>query len=99
MKEIEVKTKTDIFNLVWQGKKLSELRLDDDKDYCVGDVLIQKEWGPKVGYKGRRVTARISAITRLGHWVPDVDHRWVIVHLDPATVHRDRYPVKEGEWL
>ena len=88
-KTIIVKTKRDPFQQAWARKKLSELRLDDDKDYCIGDTLIQREWKPTRGeFTGREIKAVISAITRLAHWVPDVDHRWVILHLDPETFER-----------
>lgn len=88
---IEVKTVASVFKDVWARKKFSELRLDDGKDYRIGATLTQWEWMKSKKKKtGRFVTGQISAITRLNHWVPDVDHRWVIVHLDPDTVVKGR---------
>lgn len=88
---IQVKTKTEEFKKVWKRKKLSELRIDDGKDYRIGVELIQREYLPKKRkFTGRFVKAMISDITRLDRWVPDVDYRWVIVHLDPETFERGK---------
>lgn len=88
---IEVKTIAAVFAQVWKGQKYSELRIDDGKDYEIGAYLKQREWMPiKRKYTGRCVTGQISAITRLNYWIPEVDHRWVILHLDPKTVQNGK---------
>ena len=91
MKRIIVKTIPAYFQLVWTGKKYSELRFDDDKDYRIGDILIQKEWSPKLRkFTGREIEMIISAITRVNHFI-DCDHCWVILHLNPDTFYRCKY--------
>lgn len=89
-KRIVVKTVAEPFRLSWHKQKFSELRLDDGKDYMIGDLLVQQEWGPRRGYSGRFVMGRISAITRVGHWIHEADYRWVILHIDPVTFGRGK---------
>jgi len=86
VKNIEVKTIVSVFNDVWAGKKYSELRIDDDKDYRIDDNLTQREWMVnKMEFTGRTVTMRICGITRVNRWIDGVDDRWVILHLKPDT--------------
>jgi hypothetical protein len=81
----ELKTHPEQFQKVWTGKKKAELRFDD-RDFMIGDALVLKEYKPnKREFSGRVLSARISDITRVCHWVPEVDHRWVVLHLDEVT--------------
>lgn len=83
-----VKTNRPIFPTVWNGQKCSELRRDD-RDYRIGDVLVQGEWGPNIRrFTGRVVMGQISAMTRVSHWVENAETDWVILHLDPRTLSR-----------
>lgn len=86
---IEVKSIKCIFDEVWAGRKYSELRFDDDKDYKIGAILVQNEWlKNKKAYTGRKVSMSICGITRVNHWIADTDYRWVVIHLDPKTFYK-----------
>ena len=62
MKYIEKKILPEYYDPVIKGIKTCELR-KDDSDYCVGDVLILREWnGTK--YTGRSVSVKITYILR-----------------------------------
>lgn len=56
----EVKTWREVFQDVWDHRKTFEVRRDD-RDYKVGDLLIQREYD-KDGrtWTGRRVRGRIT---------------------------------------
>lgn len=85
MKSIHLKIKREPFALCWSKRKFAELRFDDDKNFCIGDKLYLHEWKPnKKEYTGRWLSSQITDITRLCHWINDIDVRWVILHLDPS---------------
>jgi hypothetical protein len=66
----ELKTWTEPFQALWEGRKTAEFRKDDrEPRYEVGDWLHLKEWyaGGAVGtgyYTGRMVTAQITDVRR-----------------------------------
>lgn len=58
----ELKTWPEHFQAVWDGRKNSEIRLND-RDFQVMDILVLKEWDPKTNtYSGRQVLADIHHI-------------------------------------
>lgn len=64
MQKIEKKVWKEYFQLILDGKKKFELRLNDFK--CrEGDVLILKEWDEQKGeYTGRSINKTISYVLR-----------------------------------
>jgi hypothetical protein len=65
-----VKSTPEFFSAVWCGLKTAELR-NNDRDYEVGDELIQHEWSPpegdNTGYTGRQIRCKITHITATDH--------------------------------
>lgn len=55
-----IKILPEYFEQVIAGVKLFELR-KNDRDYCVNDVLVMKEWG-NGKYLGRKVTVRVTSL-------------------------------------
>lgn len=77
----ELKTHPEPFSRVRSGIKKAELRFDD-RDFLIGDTLLLREWKPRAKrYSGRFERRKITDITWLFHWIPDVDSRWCILHL------------------
>lgn len=62
MKYIDKKILPEYYDPVIKGIKTCELR-KDDSDYCVGDVLILREWNG-TEYTGRSVDVKITYILR-----------------------------------
>lgn len=90
MKIHEVKTNSGIFQEVWMGRKFAELRWDD-RDYKIGDILVQKEWKLRNRqFTNRSVSAKICGITWVSHWIGGVDGHWCILHLDHKTFKREK---------
>ncbi len=50
------------FEMVLNGSKPFEIR-KDDRDFCVGDLLVLKEWEPG-GYTGRVVKRQTTIVFR-----------------------------------
>ncbi|MBQ6728449.1 MAG: DUF3850 domain-containing protein [Clostridia bacterium] len=61
-KVIEKKILQEYYDPVIKDVKTCELR-KDDSDYCVGDILILREWNG-TDYTGRRVCVKITYILR-----------------------------------
>ncbi len=61
-KIIEKKIWSEYYDDVLKGVKTCELR-KDDSNYCVGDVLILREWNG-TEYTGRNVSVKITYILR-----------------------------------
>lgn len=57
----ELKTWTDGFQAVWDGKKTAEVR-KLDRGFQEGDKLYLLEWDPIDGYSGRGIVAEIIGI-------------------------------------
>ena len=64
MKVIEKKTLPEYFEKVKNGEKTFEVRLADFK--CShGDVLVLKEWDPKINeYTGRSIEKKVSFVLK-----------------------------------
>lgn len=56
--EHELKIYPKYFEDVLSGKKKFEIR-EDDRRFCIGDVLILKEWD-NIKYSGREIKAKVS---------------------------------------
>ena len=65
----DLKTWTEPFTAVWDGRKTYEVR-KNDRDYRVGDELVLREWlgysPDECCYSGRVVYARVEYMTRGG---------------------------------
>lgn len=87
-----VKIFPEFFLDLKMGRKTSEIRFDD-RDYRIGDLLEVCEWLPKKKkFTGKKYVYGICGITRLHRVIPDVDHRWVALHLV-----RTRFVIKDTE--
>lgn len=70
--EHRVKTWPPFFKDVLRGKKSFEMRLND-RDYQVGDVLVQEEFDPELkDYTGRRWRQEITYVMR----AEDIPQNW-----------------------
>ena len=64
MKTHYLKTWTQYFEEVWNGKKTFELR-KNDRDFAVGDLLVLEEYDPETQeYLPRIIYARVTYILR-----------------------------------
>lgn len=72
----ELKTWPDVFEEMWKGNKRHEWR-KNDRDYQLGDMLILREWEPRLvdddeivdgHYTGRRIFALVTFINKGPEW-------------------------------
>lgn len=76
-----LKTHPGPFQKVWDDQKVAEVRFDD-RGFEVGDHLILSEFLPDENrFTGRGVTKRVSDITKLADWIPNVGPEWVVLHM------------------
>lgn len=68
--EHELKTWSEPFQAMWEGRKSFEFRRND-RDFQVGDFLLLKEWNPGSGYTGRGITVDVTYILYEGFGLPD----------------------------
>jgi len=85
-KKHELKTDSDMFQLVWDRVKGYEIRLDD-REFAVGDTLVLREtihsgdtmyFGVPLLYTGREVTATVTHVLCARYGLAD---RWVILSM------------------
>ena len=68
MKTHEIKTWSEYFDDIINGKKTFEVRLND-RDYKVGDKLILREWNNVIGeYTGREHDVKVIYILEGGNF-------------------------------
>lgn len=60
-KEHIVKTLTKFFEPAAEGRKPFEVRIND-RDYEVGDTLVQREWDPYGGFSGYETRSTITYV-------------------------------------
>lgn len=78
----KLKILPEYFRKVKNGLKKAEIRFDD-RDFMPGDRLLLQEWKPrKKEYTGREIDTVITDITRLCYVIPEVDHRWCVLHME-----------------
>ncbi len=53
----------EYFRAVNNGTKTFELR-KDDRDYCVGDILVLQEWDPEFEYSGLQLVYDVMYTAR-----------------------------------
>ena len=69
-----LKTWPDVFQSTADGVKTFEYRIEDDRHFSVGDVLVLQEWtpsleDPSIGtYTGREVRVRVTHLERGPNW-------------------------------
>lgn len=66
----ELKTWSEPFEAMWDGRKVCEFRKDDRTPrYEVGDRLFLKEWDHEMdGYMGRTIDAKVTDVRRGGQF-------------------------------
>jgi hypothetical protein len=80
MREHRVKTVNPHFQNVWEGSKTFELR-KDDRNYCVGDILLLKEYYPESdSYSCRSIRCKVSHTLRHEDFFA-VTEGWVILSI------------------
>jgi hypothetical protein len=62
-----VKTWVPEFQAAWDGLKLFDIRVND-RNYQVGDTLVQQEWIPDSEYTGREIRAAVVYMVNGGEW-------------------------------
>jgi len=86
----ELKTWPKHFSAVYDGAKAFEFRYND-RDFCVGDTLILREWEPRHDYKrtfggtytGRAVEAAVTYILREYEELPEfVADNYVVMSIE-----------------
>jgi ASC-1-like (ASCH) protein len=60
MNHHDLKTASQFFHMVWQGRKTAEVR-HNDRNFQTGDIVRLREWDSTV-YSGRTVTAKILSV-------------------------------------
>lgn len=63
MKKVEKKILPEYFQLILDGKKTFELRLNDF-DISEGDVLVLKEWDNNGSYTGRVIEKKVGHVKK-----------------------------------
>lgn len=73
----ELKITPDYFKEVLKGNKRAELRIDD-RGFKTGDIVLLKEWKPKLKkFSGRGTHVKITHILRCGDLIPSA-HNWIV---------------------
>lgn len=85
MKVHEVKTEAEFFAAVRKGLKMSEVRFND-RNYQVGDVLVQHEIDQKGKITGESLCHEITHVLSGGQF--GLDKQWCVLSL-VNTVHMD----------
>jgi hypothetical protein len=67
IEEHHIKTWVPEFQAAWDGLKLFEIRVND-RNYQVGDTLVQQEWIPDSEYTGREIRATVVYMVNGGEW-------------------------------
>jgi len=61
----DLKCWPESFNAIRSGRKRFEVRVDDGRDYGVGDILRLREWDPDTAaYTGRMLAAEVTYLMR-----------------------------------
>lgn len=83
----KLKTHPEYFKNIKMGRKTAEVRIDD-RDFCIGDPMIIKEYLPKKKkLTGRKVGVVITDIVRLKRMF-DIEPNLVLLSfmkMDPET--------------
>jgi hypothetical protein len=78
-KEHELKTWTNSFQAVWDGKKKFEYR-NNDRDFKLAEYLLLKEWNTDTGYTGRALRVQIASIWTSND-IPSLTKDYVIMDI------------------
>jgi hypothetical protein len=68
-----LKTAPEYFQLIYENAKTAELRLDDGRNFNVGDLLLLKEWGGD--YSGRELYVKITHVLNVSEFIGVKDPR------------------------
>ena len=67
MATIEKKVWSKYFQMIWDGEKTFEGRLAD-WECNPGDTLILKEYDPDKGYSGRKLSVKVTYVSKTKNW-------------------------------
>ena len=85
MKVHELKLKRGYFSQWMNLQKTAEIRLDDGRDFKVGDLVVLKDYDEHRGlFSGASMEKKIVGITKLSSVIPAgvlLDDRWVVLYL------------------
>ena len=94
-KKHELKCWSGFFNLVWEGVKTFEYRVDD-RQYNEGDDLVVRDWDKdKSEYRGRYYTAKVGYVLHCATF--DGSTGWVILSLLDVKKFDSEFVPPSGE--